>query len=164
MFIPIHQPALVRVMSQGTECSFGPAIYGTIRFQQVNSAFKSLRRQLVKADGEGRILKWKIINRVARGMLPAANPEPAEIAVAVKNHQRLSWRRSHAEIGFHRRLIPRGRKSSKSQSRGRQRRIIWSSRLSSSGCCSTNHSEPGLSLFDRDRLFGLFVCILHEVG
>ena len=93
MGVPIEQELLVGIVSQGAEGGFSAAIDGAVSLDELDGRFELLARQFRKAGRDGGILKREIINAVAGGVLPAPNPERAEIAIAVKNHQRPGRRR-----------------------------------------------------------------------
>src|SRR5437773_9754519 len=109
----------MRIVRQRPERRFRPAIDASVRLDQMHRVLESFARQLRKPGRHRRFLEGKIIYPIAGSMLPPPDPYPAEIAIPVKNHQRLRWRRGNLKIRFHRRVITRkaGATNSKGQTR-----------------------------------------------
>ena len=102
MLVPIQQPVFVWMMSQSAEGSFGAAVNRTVGFDKVNRLFEFCSWQFGKLGCHVWRLEPYVINEVLGGELPAMNPEPTEVAIAVENHEWLVRRTGDLERGLHR--------------------------------------------------------------
>jgi hypothetical protein len=99
--IPVEEPVLLWFVGERTKDGFRAAIDPAIRLNQLDGSFKLAAREFRKLRRHAAILKGEIINVIAGGVLPTANPQRAEVAVAVKDHQWLRGGRCHLKNGFH---------------------------------------------------------------
>src|SRR5439155_13840586 len=98
---PAQRTALFRVVSERAKDCFRPAVNRAVRLDEMDCRFELLPRKFRELLSDTGSLKRKILNGIAGGLLPAADPERAEVAVAVENHQRLRRRRGHMQVAFH---------------------------------------------------------------
>src|SRR4051794_30126114 len=101
MLIPFIRPGRFRVLRQGLKGGFSPAHHFSIRQNQVNSLLEARFGNLRETAGYTRILESRVFDTVTGGLLPAFDPQLAEVAVAVENHDGLGRRSSDLDVGLH---------------------------------------------------------------
>ena len=97
----MQRPLPFGIVGQSAEDRFCARMNGAVGFNESNGGIELSLWNFWKARGNLRVLRGQIIHRVTRNLPPAANPERAEIAVAVENHQRLRWRRGDVKAALH---------------------------------------------------------------
>ena len=99
--VPIKQRLLMGVVGECTESSFSTGVNCSVRLDKVDSGFKLPAVDFREARRNGRILERQIVQAVAGDVLPASNPDAAEVAVAVIDHEWLCRRNCDLIVGFH---------------------------------------------------------------
>ena len=80
---------------------FRAGINRAVGFNELNGGVKLLVRDFRELRGDAWILRRQIIHGIAGHLLPAADPQRAEIAVAVENQQRFGRRCGDTDVAFH---------------------------------------------------------------
>jgi hypothetical protein len=82
----------IRIHRARAKNRFRTAVNRAIRFDELNAPVEVIARDLRKLISYSRVLERDVFNRYAGGALPPFDPEPAKIALAVKDHQRFGRR------------------------------------------------------------------------
>ena len=85
------------IVRERAEDGLGAAINAAIYLDQLNGGLELAARHFGKTSRHAGVLKRQIIEVIAGGVLPAVNPQLAEIAVAIIDHQRLRRGRGHLD-------------------------------------------------------------------
>ena len=84
--VSAQQPLPVGIFGQRPEHSLRARINHTVGRNELNRRVKARAGNFGKLFRNARVLRGQIIHRLARQLLPAANPEAAKMAVTVKDH------------------------------------------------------------------------------
>src|ERR1700743_1614335 len=84
--IQIQQPPEVPVVRQRLNDRLRSTVNGTVGFNQLHGGLESRTWNFGKTYRDLRVLRWQIIEPLARGALPAVYPQGAKAAIAVINH------------------------------------------------------------------------------
>src|SRR5437899_7492129 len=101
MYVPVEEPLLMRIVGECPECGFRAAVDCAVRIDQVDGGFKLLTGDFRKSDRDRGVLERQVIDTNAGDVLPAPNPDAAEMTVAIKDHERLCRRRCDLIGSFH---------------------------------------------------------------
>jgi len=101
MDVPIEKPLFMRVGCECPDCSFSAGVNGSVGFDEVDCGFKLLEWDFGIARRNRRVLKRQIVQAVACRVSPTPNPDAAEGAVAIINHEWLRRRSCDLVVGFH---------------------------------------------------------------
>lgn len=123
MDVPVEEPLFMRIVGERTESGLGPGVNCSIRLDEMNGSFKLLAGNLGKSRSNGYVLERQIVQTIFGCVSPTTNPDPAKVAIAVKNHEWLCRRRCNLIGGLHLELIAEGAKRSKSRKRAGARQF-----------------------------------------
>ena len=101
IFINAQRPSPFWIFRQCAKNRFRAGINRAVRFNQLDCSLKSITWNFRELCCDTGILRWQIIHGITGHLLPAADPQRAEIAVAVENHQRFWRRRGDPDVAFH---------------------------------------------------------------
>ena len=87
--------------SQRAKDRFGAAPNFSARFDEMDRLFELVVGKFGELLRHTWRLEWKVFNLIACALLPAADPAPAEVAVAVKDQQRLLRGPGNSRNGIH---------------------------------------------------------------
>jgi len=100
-FVTTQRPLPVGIVRPRAENGLRTGINQAIGFDEHDGRVKLVAGNFGKLRGDARVLGGQVIHAVAGHLLPAADPQRAEIAVAVKNQQRPGRRRGDADATLH---------------------------------------------------------------
>src|SRR6266850_67934 len=120
MDVPVEEPLFMRMVGERTESGLGPGVNCSIRLDEMNGCLKLLSGNFRKSRSNGCVLERQIVQTVFGCVLPTANPDPAKVAIAVKNHEWLCRRRCNLIGGFHLGTNSRGSQKVQVQEAGKR--------------------------------------------
>jgi len=91
----------LRIFCQRAKDRFCARKNRAVGFNQLDGGVKLLVWNFRELCGDARVLRRQIIHGNAGHLLPAADPERAEVAVAVENQQRFRRWCGDADVAFH---------------------------------------------------------------
>ena len=100
-FVTTQRPLPVGIARQRAENGLRTGINQAVGFDELDGSVKLPAGNFGKLRCNVRVLGGQVVHAVAGHLLPAADPQRAEIAVAVKNQQRLGRRRGDADATLH---------------------------------------------------------------
>lgn len=103
--IKTQRPSHARVLGQSAEDCFRAAIDRSVRFDQLDGCRKIFARDFRKLCRDLRVLGRQVVNSVSSQLSPTANPYPAKVAIAVKNHEWLCRRIADMDAVVHGRTV-----------------------------------------------------------
>src|SRR5438552_15594125 len=106
--VPIEpqRPAFAWRICQRTKDRFRAARYSSIRLDQVDGLFERLAFNFGKALSDLETSKGDIFHLIAGRRSPEDNPAPAEITIAIEQHQWFLRRRLNTNLAGHAVVLP----------------------------------------------------------
>ena len=97
----MQRPAAFRIVGQRAENRVRAGMNQAVGFNELDGGVELFGRNFRELLRDARVLRRKIIHGVTGHLLPAPDPERAEIAITVKNHERFWRRRGNADAAGH---------------------------------------------------------------